>query len=85
MGFHMFFLAMHQVRLNFFCFDWSGSTDNFLFPQNKCAYFLCVILTPLICAIYLTIDFMFNFQYYFMYHLVLKCFFPYFSESENSF
>lgn len=66
------FLSDAPGQTQFFCIDLSGSTDNFLLPQNKCAYFLCVNLSPLICAIYSTIYSMFNIQYYFMYHLVFN-------------
>lgn len=48
----------------FFCTDSSGSADHFLFPQNNCAYSPCVNLTPLICAIYLTILYYFMFSQY---------------------
>lgn len=69
-GLSRVFLSNVPGQTKFFCIDLSGSADHFLFPQNKCAYFLCVNLTPPICAIYLTLHFMFNFQYYLMYHLV---------------
>lgn len=46
---------MHQVRVNFFSIYLGGSADHFSFLQNNCAYSLCVNLTPLICATYLTI------------------------------
>lgn len=57
---------------HFFCIDLSGSADHFSYPQNNCAYSLCVNLTPLIYAIYLTIHFMFS-QRIFVFHYHIYC------------
>lgn len=76
MGFHLFFLETHQVGvIFFFCIDLSGSADHFLYPQNNCAYSLCVNLTPLIYAIYLTIHFMFSQRIFVFHYHIYRLFF----------
>lgn len=83
------FLRDRRGQSQFLCIDLSEYPDHFSFPQNNCAYAPCVNLTPLICAMYLTIHFMFSqislcsVIAYIVWFLTVV-FFSHFSESENS-
>lgn len=54
------FLRDAPGQRQFVCIDLSGYAHHFSFPQNNRAHSLCVILSPLICAMQLIIHFMFS-------------------------